>query len=552
MALYNDGVFISPIARDPSEIPEISLGNYLLARLRINLPRLKGRTWVHDTLSDSHVKFDEIEDLSRRLGSALTRLGFKKGDTLFYVTFNVTHLHVLCLAVWRLGGITRGWYQHDPKDVYTSQIRKSRAKFVLFDEKTAPVLQDVDADIDWPLNFLCFGNVDLATSVNQLLQDDGSAFPKHVQINPREDVVATTSTSGTTGEPKGILHSHYTAIAAIHGWREYFINNNSVLSSAVNFSGSNFLLITDSLCSGGTVYTVPKFNKNTYFELLQKYKPEGVILYPYAATWFARLPQLKTSDLSFLKTFHVTASRLDAGTVRILSESLPHVIFDQACGTSECMLISTTKLGPNPKYPLISKMGKGNENEIVSTGKLVPYMKAKVINTETGRTLKPGEQGEILVKGPSVMLGYLREDMKKPDRENIDGDDWMRTGDLGFIDADGNMFVIERISTFFKYNATPVAPSEIEALLQEHHAVQAAGVVAIPNVATDNLTRAFVVLRPGCLVTADELQVHVAARLPEHKHLHGGVRFIDVLPVNRNAKLDRAALKKIALAENNN
>ncbi|KAF4519141.1 hypothetical protein B566_EDAN007414 [Ephemera danica] len=285
-----------------------------------------------------------------------------------------------------------------------------------------------------------------------------TAFPEHVTINPREDVVMNFDTSGSTGKPKAVLYSHFNAIASFYGGRGFFEYGNSMMSCSINFGALAIIVCMESLYFGGTVYVNTAFNRETHFELLRKYKPSTVIMYPYNAVWMARSPQLKSHDLSFLKAIYATASVLDPATVKILNEELPNVAIEQ------------------------------------------------VVDVETGRTLPVGQRGEILVKSPSMMMGY-----------NKDG--------------------------------KQVCPSEIEALLQEHEAVQAAGVVAIPNAATDNLARAFVVLRPGCHVTADELQVHVAAKLIHYKHLHGGVRFVDTLPVNRNNKLDRGALKKIALAE---
>ncbi|KAF4519142.1 hypothetical protein B566_EDAN007415 [Ephemera danica] len=516
MDLKNEVVFQSPNPRDPSEIPEIPLGDYLMNKLRDNLPRLHGRTWMHDILGGKSVKFDEIEDLSRRFGSALTRLGFKKGDAFFFVTFESAQLFALCLTVWRLGGITRGWYQCDVKETYKIQLQQSQPKFILIDDRTAPMMLEVVNELKYSTTLLSFGDVKGTISVDQMLQDDGSAFPEHVKINPREDVVIAMDTSGSTGKPKAVLYSHYSAIAASYGGRGYFKNGNSMMSCSINFGTLAVVVCKESLCYGGTVYFNSVFNRETHFGLLRKYKPETVIMYPYNAVWMARSPELKSNDLSFLKCIHVTASVLDPATVKILNEELPNVAIEQAYGMTECLFVSTTKLGRDPKNPIIYKEKQdGKEFSVVSTGKLSPYTKAKVMDVETGRTLPVGQRGEILL-----------------DRSNIDADGWYHTGDFGFFDEDANLYIIERIYNFFKCNA------EI-----------AAGVVGIPNAATDNLARAFVVLRPGCHVTADELQAHVAARLPEYKHLHGGVRFIDVLPVNRNNKIDRGTLKKLALAE---
>ncbi|KAF4516735.1 hypothetical protein B566_EDAN008425 [Ephemera danica] len=325
-------IAVSPIARDPSEIPtDISLAEYLLRNLRTHSARFGDRPWVADALTGTSVLLKDVEEHSRRMASALTRLGFKARDVLFFVTYEGAQIFLLQLAVWRLGGATRGWRALDMTDEYKIQIQDCRAKFVLVDEETAPLLQEAVSAQEWDVTLLCFGDVKGATKVNDLLSDDGS-----------------------------------------------------------------------------------------------------------------------------------------------------------------------------------------------------------------------GEHGEIMINSPSNMLGYMQQD-GTPNRSTFEADGYMHTGDLGFLDGEGNIYIIERLNFVFYYEGWAVLPAEIEGVLAEHEAVQAAGVVGIPNPDTETLSRAFVVLHAGYHVTADELQAHVVNRLNIHKHLHGGVRFVDSLPVNRIGKLERCKLKEIAL-----
>ncbi|KAF4531983.1 hypothetical protein B566_EDAN017414, partial [Ephemera danica] len=206
------------------------------------------------------------------------------------------------------------------------------------------------------IDVLCFGKVDGATSVNELFQDDGSAFPEHVEINPKEDVVLISNTSGTTSIPKGVLHSHFAAVATIHGGTEYLGADNSCLLFMGNFSIGHFIMQISSLYSGGTRYNIPSLltNQDSYFDIITKYKPDDLHLFPYIASWVARSQRLQELDLSFLKVITIGASPLDHGTVEIFQKTLPQVLIQQIYGMTECMFIATTKMKLNPNAPLVT------------------------------------------------------------------------------------------------------------------------------------------------------------------------------------------------------
>ncbi|KAF4528184.1 hypothetical protein B566_EDAN016943 [Ephemera danica] len=409
----NEKIMISPKARDPFEIPEVSFPDYLLRHLNANLPRLRGKPWLVNVDTGLEVKFDEVENMSRRVASALARRGFKRGDTLYFVTFESVRIYVILLAVWRLGGCIQGWFQRDKAE--------------------------------------------------------------KVEINPREDVAFICYTSGSTGDPKGALHSHYAAIAGIHAEIFDLSCENSMMIFTSNFS----MMVTFAprmLIVGGTLYCFSKLDGDNYFDTILKYKPDTLLLYPYVAAMLARSPQMKSSNMDFLKRLICGAAALDFGTVRLLQQIQPHIIVQQ-----------------------------------------IIIWSLLIVDLENGRSLDIGERGNVCVKSPTIMKGYNVPSQKS----NIDADGWLHTADLGFLDAEGNLFLLERLSFTI------------------HHRLDL----------TNENARAYVVLRPDHRASADELKKFVAARLPHSNHLHGGLRFLDALPLNRNGKLDRLKLREISKTE---
>lgn len=134
-------------------------------------------------------------------------------------------------------------------------------------------------------------------------------------------------------------------------------------------------------------------------------------------------------------------------------------------------------------------------------------------------------------------------------RCSFEPDGWMHTGDLGFYDDQSNIYVLERLTFVYKHMFHFVSPTEIESLLLEHPDVFQAGVVGVPDADSEALGRAFIVKRPGSKCSESELVKYVAERAPFFKHLHKGVRFVDELPQGLAGKIDRQALKRLALEE---
>ncbi|KAF4520000.1 hypothetical protein B566_EDAN007148 [Ephemera danica] len=434
-----ENVVVSPIFRDSKDIPELSLSEYLLPKLRANLPLLGDKPWVVDLSWGTKVLFRDAEDLSFRLGSGLSRLGFKHRDVLLYVTWEMAQLFVVQLAVWRLGGAVRPWHQSDVVETYTRLLHDTNARFVLVDQDTASVIRKAILSLEWSVTMLSIGDVDGATSIDELLHDDGSAG--------------------------------------------YLISN------------------VMSLRNGISAYFISKFEKEEFVDLLLTYMPSSTAMYQHFVAWFVRHPDLEDVNFSFLKKIETGAAIIDPVTIAKFKNRLPHV---------QLVLI------------------------------VDPY---------TGQTLTRGEVGELKIKSPTLTLGYHQPGSNAPNRSSFDDDGWFCTGDLGFIDKEGHVVVMERLNFTYKCQAHIVSPSEIESVIQEHDAILSVGVVEIPQPEMDCLSRAFVVLRPGHHVSEEELQKHVADRLPEHKRLHGGVRFISALPINTAGKVHRPKLKKLALEE---
>ncbi|KAG8233935.1 hypothetical protein J437_LFUL005141, partial [Ladona fulva] len=155
-----------------------------------------------------------------------------------------------------------------------------------------------------------------------------------------------------------------------------------------------------------------------------------------------------------------------------------------------------------------TKVIKLGDDYHVSCGTLLPLAQAKIVDIETEKTLGRKEKGKLFIKSPYIMKGYLKSENSKG--SEIDADGWLDTGDIGFFDEDGHLYVVDRLKEIFKYNMYMVSPAEIERIIGEHPAILSAAVVGVPNEETTSAARAYVIVKPGCTVSEDEIKKHVA------------------------------------------
>jgi acyl-CoA synthetase (AMP-forming)/AMP-acid ligase II len=175
--------------------------------------------------------------------------------------------------------------------------------------------------------------------------------------------------------------------------------------------------------------------------------------------------------------------------------------------------------------------------KIGAVGKVVPNTYSKIIDTETGKELGTNERGEVLIKGPHVMPGYLNN--PEATEHCIDQEGWFHTGDIGYADEDGYFFIVDRVKELIKYKAYQVAPAELEALLVSHDRIADAAVIPSPDEEAGEIPKAFVVLNGQ--ITAEEIMTFVAERVAPHKKIRS-LEIVEEIPKSASGKILRRVL----------
>ncbi|XP_052754221.1 uncharacterized protein LOC113513240 [Galleria mellonella] len=348
-------------------------------------------------------------------------------------------------------------------------------------------------------------------------------------IDGLDGVVVIMYSSGTTGLPKGVQITHSNVICACSSSILRFTRPKSLIvtpwfhvmglvGSAINlFAGQSII-----------VY-LPRFNVELYLKTIEKYKVGQLFLVP--AILVALNKSENKYDVSSVDTIMCGASPLPKDVAELTQKRFPNVPgILQGYGMTECTL-----------GVCVNEYKNGEIKKPDSNGTVVPCTVVKIVDIETRDALGAHRTGEICVKGSMLMKGYLGVDR----RETFDEDNFFRTGDIGYYDEDGYLYVVDRLKELIKYKSFQVAPAEIEALLLQHEAVRDAGVVGIPDREAGEVPIAFVALQPGRTVTEKELQDFVAERLSNPKRLRGGVRFLSEIPKNASGKILRKELRNL-------
>ena len=502
------------------EIPDVPLARFVLQRATA----IGDRPALIDGVSGRQLTYEALADGVNRVASALRRRGLKKGDVFAIFSPNLPEYTIAFHAVASLGGIITTLNSlYTPREL-SDQLRDSHARYLL----TVPAFMDRAAEAikGLPIDeVFVFGEAPGATPFAELMSQ--AAEPFTLEIDPAEDVVALPYSSGTTGLAKGVMLTHRNLIANVlqAEQRIHLREGERVLGVMPFYHIYGMTVIMNlALHAGATVVTMPKFELEAFLRVMQDYKVARAYVAPPIVVALAKHPLVDQFDLSSVTLVFSGAAPLDEGLA-------------QACGTRlNCKV--NQGYGMTEASPATHLVSDDIDwKKVGSIGPVVAASECKVVDITTGKELGPETDGEILVRGPQVMKGYLNNPTATA--QILDEDGWLHTGDIGHADADGDFYVVDRLKELIKYKGYQVPPAELEAILLTHPAVADAAVIASPDEDAGEVPKAFVVLKAPA--TPEELMQFVAQRVAPHKKIRL-VETIDEIPKSASGKILRRKL----------
>ena len=477
-----------------------------------------------DGASGRVLTYRQLAEGVRRAAAGLARRGFRKGEVLAICAPNIPEYAVAFHAAASLGGIVTTINPLCTVDELAHRLNDSQARYLL----TTPDSLDQarEAAVGSPVReLLVIGTAPGVTSFASLLADDGLAAAD-VAIDAGEDLVALLYSSSTSGLPKGVMLTHRNLVAGLHqlAAAEAIADDDIVFGILPFFHLYGLSILHLVLSQGATLVIMPRFELTSCLKALQDHRVTFAHLAPPVVVQLAKHPLVDEYDLCRLRMIHSGGAPLS------------EVVARRCAARVGCRIKQGYALTEG--YPAIRVGAADPPNLAVSSvGRCVANTECKVVDPETGAELGPGQSGELWLRGPQVMKGYLNQPAATA--QTIDADGWLRTGDIGYADADGYFTIVDRLKELIKYKGYQVAPAELEAVLLSHPAVADAAVIPSPDEEAGEVPKAFVVLKEEA--TADELMAFVASRVAPYKKIRR-LEFVEQIPKSPSGKILRRGL----------
>ena len=356
----------------------------------------------------------------------------------------------------------------------------------------------------------------------------GPPLASQVPVDLDHHNAALPYSSGTTGLPKGVMLSHRNLVVNV----DQILATNGIKPEPTAVAFLPFFhiygltaLMNAHLAHGGTLVTMPRFDLEQFLRLCQDHKTDTLWVVPPVVVGLAKHPMVDQFDLSCVERVFSGAAPLGADVTLAVEARLK---------TQSVQGYGMTELSP------VSHSTPREKNKPGASGVALPNTEVRIVDPETGQDLAAGEDGELWVRGPQVMRGYLN----RPDAtaETIVEGGWLRTGDIAHIDEDGYLYVTDRLKELIKYKGFQVAPAELEAELLTHAQVVDAAVIGKPDDEAGELPIAYVVAGPDGAPSLEDLQSHLAPRLASYKQIQH-LEVVDEIPKSASGKILRRVLR---------
>jgi acyl-CoA synthetase (AMP-forming)/AMP-acid ligase II len=503
-------------------IPDVSVPDAVLGAA----PSWGDRAALVDGPTGRTLSYAQLAGGVRSIASGLATRDFGPRDVAALFMPNIPEYAIAFHAVLRAGGATTTINSLASEHDVTEQLAATRTSFLFtipqFLDRALPAADAAAVD-----HVFVMGNdAPAGTEPFASLFDDRPNAPPG--IDPGTTIAAMPVSSGTTGFPKVVQLTHRNLVAnVVQSDAVIDIRGTDVMIGVLPFFHIYGLtvLINLALSKGATVVTMPRFDLEEFLTLMQEHRVTFACLVPPIVLALAKHPAVEKFDLSALEHVLTGAAPLDARIARAAADRLGCSVLQGYGLTESSPVLSAPTRDPAQARP-------------TSTGPIVPNTEIQVRSIETGEALGPDRDGEILARGPQVMAGYL-DDPEANDLTLEEG--WLHTGDIGHVDGDGYLYVVDRLKELIKYRGFQVPPAELEALLVQHPDVMDAAVVPAPDPQAGEVPKAFVVRAPGRELSEGELMSYVSQRVPSYKKIRR-VEFIDEIPRSLSGKILRRVL----------
>ncbi|XP_071729116.1 peroxisomal OPC-8:0-CoA ligase 1-like [Rutidosis leptorrhynchoides] len=524
--IYSSLVHLKPKHNIPTQT-HLNTATFVLSQFP-SPDRADSKVALIDSATNHRVTYNQLQRSIQSLAAGLYhKLGVRKGDVVFVLSPNSTLYSTICLSILLVGAVVTTANPANTEHEITKQVLDSGAKLaIVAPEETHKLLSSKVVTL--VTNGHSNGDKIL---VQELIDcDEPLVLPENRR--KQSDTAAILYSSGTTGTSKGVILTHgnfITAIKLLQWASDITSAKDDIFLCFIpmfHVYGLAFFAL-GMLCCETTTVLMQRFDFKRMLQAIQMYKVNNIPAVPPVILQLVKYNE-NGYDLSSLKSVGSGGAPLSRHVANRFREKYPWVELKQGYGLTECC-------GP------VGFFVTGEEAKALSaaSGALMPTFCAKVVDSETGVFMGPYGEGELWLKGPTVMKGYLGN--QAATSATIDEDGWLRTGDLCYFDGDGYLFVVGRLKELIKHNGYQVAPAELEAILLNHPQVLDAAVIPFEDEEAGEIPMAYIVRAAGSELSEDQVKQFVASQVAPFKKIKK-VAFINEIPKSVAGKILRKDL----------
>ena len=488
--------------------------------------------------------FADLSERATRLADALSKLGVQKGDRIAILQVNCSQYVEAYFATAKLGGIFVPLNFRAKQVELTHMLSNAEASVLFVGERYVDLVNSIRPDLTTVKHYICIdGKVEGVLSYEELLAS-GSSEPKAFAEIDDDDPSVLMYTAGTTGLPKGVPQTHssygFYVLQNVNPPDPEIAETNLLTMPLYHVAGMQAMLA--AIYGGRTIALMKQFETKEWFETAESEKVTRAMLVPTMLKRIVEDPDFEKYDLSNLRVITYGAAACPFEVLKKTIERFPGRALINAFGGTET---SSTIAMLRAEDQIIT--GKETEEERerklkrLATSIGIPLDDVEVqIRDEEGRVLPTGEAGELIVRGPRIMKGYWKDEEKTKKAFTPDG--WYRTGDKGYFDEEGYIYLCGRADDMIVRGGENISPEEVENVLYTHPKIEEAAVIGVPNPEWGSEPMAVVVLKKGETATPEEIMEFCRDKLAGFKRPRH-VAFVDELPKTSTGKILRRTLR---------
>ncbi len=473
----------------------------------------------------------EFNQRANQFAHLLLRFGVQKGDRVATLLFNSNHLVEVFLGTAKMGGVFTPINFRLVADEVLCLLDHSDARFFVFGEEFSPLVENIRPKLTKVEVFISVGKAASPEILEyeDLLKESNSEEPQATVAE--EDECQMLYTSGTTGKPKGAVITHgnvlWNLINTLLG-RDDKEGEVSLVCGPLYHAAALNNHFTVRMALAGTSIIVKHFDSKKVMEIIEREKVSVISGAPAMYHLLLSLPELEKYDTRSITKCTSGASILPDETKRRLMKLFPNAggVYDIYGGTEASPNVSILKAADSFR-------------KSACVGPPVQFLELKIVDDQD-REVPSGEVGEVICRGPNIMKGYYKD--PKATEEALRGG-WLHTGDMGRMDEEGFLYIVDRKKDMIISGGENIYPREIEELLYRHPKIQEAAVVGVPHPLWGETVKAFVVLKTGEGMTEEEVIEYCKSHLASYKKPRS-VKFVDSLPRNPSGKVLKTKLRE--------